>query len=60
MAWKKLDAFCTWLRMPTDLQGIQDPIPFLQIFSHKVHTDALVANHKRIQKKSVEHIACPG
>ena len=53
MVWKQLEALCTWLRITTDLQGIQEPIPFLQIFSHKVRTDALVANHKPIQKRSV-------
>ena len=48
-----MDAFCTWLRIPTDIQGIQDPIHFLQIFSHNVCTGAFVANHKTIQKRSV-------
>ena len=54
MAWKKLDALCTWLRIPTDLQGIRDPIPFLQIFSHNFCTCVLAANYKPIHKRSVE------
>ena len=42
------------MRITTDLQGIKDPIPFLQIFSHKVCTGVLAANHKQIHKISVD------
>ena len=42
------------MRIPTDLQGIKDPIPFLQIFAHKVRTCILAANHKPIHKLSVK------
>ena len=45
---------CAWLRIPTDLQGINDPIPFLQIFTHKVRTVILADNHKPIHKRCVE------
>ena len=45
---------CTWLRIPTYLKGIKYPIPFLQIFAHKVCTGFLAANHKPIHKRSVE------
>ena len=52
--WKQWDTFCAWLRIPADLQGIRDPIPFLQIFSYKVRTCVLASNHKPIYKQSVE------
>ena len=52
--WKQLDAFCAWICILTDLQGILKPIPFLQIFSRNVPTGILAAKHKPIQKRSVE------
>ena len=52
--WKQWDTFFTWLRIPTDLQGIRDTIPFLKIFAHKVRTGVLLANHKPIHKRSME------
>ena len=42
------------MRIPTDLRGIRDTIPFLQIFNHKVRTVVLAASHKPIHKRSVE------
>ena len=50
---EKWDTFCASLRIPTNLQGIRDPIPFLPIFSHKVRTYVLADNHKPIYKRSV-------
>ena len=41
------------MSIPTDLQGIKEPIPFLQIVAYKVLTGALAANHKPIHKRSV-------
>ena len=58
IAWKQWDTFCTWLRIPDNVQGIRDPIPFLQIFSHKVRTCVLAANHKPIHKQSVDKYIC--
>ena len=49
---------CACLRIPTDLQSIRDPIPFLQISSHKVCTGVLATNHKPIHKISVEQYIC--
>ena len=42
------------MRIPTGLQGIRDPTPFLQIFSHKFRTGFLAVNHNPINKRSVE------
>ena len=39
--------------IPTDLQGIKDPIHFLKIFAHKVRIGVLSANHNPIHKRSV-------
>ena len=52
--WKLWDTFCAWLSIPNDLKGVKYPIPFLQIFAHKVHTGVLAANYKPIHKQSVE------
>ena len=52
--WKQWDTFCTWMCIPTNLQGIRDTILFIQIFAHKVRTGVLAANHKPIHKRSVE------
>ena len=54
MAWKQWDTFCTWLRITTNLRGIRDTIPFLQIFAHKVRTGVISSNHNPIHKQSVE------
>ena len=54
MAWKQWYSFCAWLHISTDLQGIRDPIPVLQISSHKVHTGVFAENHKPIHKRSME------
>ena len=53
-AWIQGDTSCAWMCIPTNLQGIKDPIPFLQIFSHKVLIGVLASNHKPIHKQSVE------
>ena len=53
-AWRQWDTFCAWLCIPTDLQGVKDPIPFLQIFSHKVRTGVLASNNNSIHKLSVK------
>ena len=53
-AWKQRDALCVWIRIPTDLKWIQDPIPFLKIFSHKVSTGVLATNRKAIHNSIME------
>ena len=52
--WKKWDAFCCLLFIPTDLGSIQDPIPFLQIFMEWVRSGVLAAKRWAVQKCSVE------
>ena len=58
IACQKRDRFCRWLQIPPDLHGIKDPVPLLQIFSHKVRTGVLAVNNKVIQKISVEQYIC--
>ena len=53
-SWKQQDDFCAWLRIPTNLQVIHDPIPFLQIFTHKDRTGILAGNHQTIHKQSMD------
>ena len=42
------------MHIPTDLRGIRDTIPLLQIFPHKVRTGVLVVHHKPVHKQSLE------
>ena len=53
-AWHQWLKFYKWLGIPSDLQGIGDTIPFLQIFAERVHTGVLTANGIPIKKWSVE------
>ena len=54
-AFLQWDSFCQWLQIPPDLHGIKDPVQFLQIFSHKLHTVFLVVKIKAIQKQIMEN-----
>ena len=42
------------MHIPTDIQGIYDPIPFLQIFSERIRDRLLAAAVGPIEKRSVE------
>lgn len=53
-AWKKWDSFCTWICIPIETQGIHNPIPFLQIFDHKVCTGLLTTKCKPKLKLRME------
>ena len=37
-AWQKWDALCTWLCIPEYLEGTKEPVPFLYIFTERVHS----------------------
>ena len=52
--WRKWDSFWRWLQIPPDLHCIRYPVPFLQIFAHKVRTGVLLVKKKDIQKRSME------
>ena len=54
MSWCQWDSFCCWLQITPNLWGIKLFVPFLHIFSHKVHTWVLSVKLKTIQKQSVE------
>ena len=53
-ALRQWDSFCHRLQIPPDLNRINNPVPFLHIFSHKVHTGVLAVKKTTIQKRSVE------
>ena len=53
-AWRQCRKFCKWLEIPADLQGIGDPIPFLQIFAERIHAVLLKDIKTPIKKRSVE------
>ena len=53
-AWHQWQKFCKWLEIPADLQGIGDPIPFLQIFAERIHAVLLKDIKTPIKKRSVE------
>ena len=52
--WKKFRAFFGWMHIRTDLRGINDSIPFLQIFTKQVHQGLLAVKNNPIRKRSVE------
>ena len=54
IAWRQCRKFCKWLEIPADLQGIGDPIPFLQIFAERIHAVLLKDIKTPIKKRSVE------
>ena len=52
--WRIWATFCADLGIPTDLQGIDDPIPVLQIFAIRVRSGVLAAAGKKVKKRQVE------
>ena len=53
-AWHQWQHFCSSLKIAPDLEGIEDPIPFLQIFAELVHDGLLSAQGKPIKKRLVD------
>ena len=52
-AWCQWHKFCSWLHIPTNLQGISDPITLLHIFAEHVRSGILSATGD-IMNRSVE------
>ena len=53
-AWLQWRHSCSWLHINPDLQGTEDPIPFLQIFVDSVRAGFLSATWNPIKKRSVK------
>mmetsp|Transcript_31242 Transcript_31242/g.57939 ORF Transcript_31242/g.57939 Transcript_31242/m.57939 type:complete len:340 (-) Transcript_31242:306-1325(-) len=56
--WSIWSSFCADLSIPTYLSFINDPIPILQIFAHRVRAGVLAAKGRRVKKRSVEQYLC--
>ena len=57
-AWRQWRILCRWLGIPSDLQGVEDPIPLLNIFGKRVHVGLIAALVIPINKWSVEQHLC--
>jgi len=53
-AWKQWNLFYQWLQILSTLDGIKDPVPFLQLFAKRVRSGVLAAGGKRLKKRTVE------
>ncbi len=52
--WRQWCAFCRDLRLDPSLDGVQDPIPLLQMFAHQVRIGQLAADGRPVRKRTVE------
>ena len=52
--WAKWKHFCAELGLEPHLPHIGDPVPFLQIFAHRVRSGELAQRGKPVQKRQVE------
>ena len=52
--WTQWLQFCAQLNLDPHLANIADPIPFLQIFAHRVRTGELAIHGQRVRKRQVE------
>ena len=52
--WTVWARFCGTLGLPSDLEGVRDPIPLLQIFGHRVRSGEYAIHGAGIRKRSVE------
>jgi len=52
--WAVWARFCGTLGLQADLEDVQDPIPLLQIFAHRVRTGEYAIHGARVRKRSVE------
>ena len=52
--WTQWLQFCAQLNLDPHLANITDPIPFLQIFAHRVRTGELAIHGQRVRKRQVE------
>ena len=54
ISWRQLWRFYIWLHIAPDLKGIEDPIPFLQIFTKRIRSGLLSLQGNPIKKLSVD------
>jgi hypothetical protein len=52
--WRQWCAFCLNPPLDPSLDGVQDPIPLLQMFAHQVRIGQLAANGRPVHKRTVE------
>ena len=52
--WHQWPRFCSWLKITPNLEGIEDPIPFLQIFPVHVRAGLISNQRHTIKKRLVE------
>ena len=52
--WTQWEGFCSRLQLDPHLTHVRDPIPFLQIFAHRVRTGDLAVHGQRVRKRQVE------
>ena len=53
-AWHQWRRFCSWLQIAPDLEGIEDPIPFLHVFDEHVRAGLLSAQGQPIKNRLVD------
>ena len=51
--WKVWVAYCTKLGFDPYLQGVEDPIPILQVFGHRYHNGSIAPRGKPVQSQAV-------
>jgi len=56
--WSIWSTFCSDLGVPTDLTHINDPIPLLQIFAHRICAGVLASKGRQVKKRLVEQYLC--
>ena len=57
-AWRQWQRLCSWLHITPDLEGIEDPIPFIQIFSEPISSGILSVQVNPIKKRSFNQYLC--
>ena len=53
--WNQWTSYCADIGLDPLLQNIADPVPFLQIFAHRVRSGRNSAKGKTVRKRTVEH-----
>ena len=59
--WSVWLGFCAGIGLDPHFENVTDPIPFLQIFAHRVRTGDIATHGKQVRKRTVEqHIRAVG
>ena len=53
--WRQWTIFCAEIGLDPLLKNIADPVPFLQIFAHRIRTGRHATNGLPVTKRTVEH-----